>query len=80
MKNEWQPISTVPRDGRDVITLWQAPTGDYYKIQSWNTAGEDLETCAPRAGLTDEATSFVDDDSQFWMPLPDPPERVREEE
>ncbi|MEM8972255.1 MAG: hypothetical protein AAGD43_09370 [Pseudomonadota bacterium] len=71
---EWQPIEKVPRDGREVLTVWSAPTGYYYKIQFWNLNGEDLETNAPRAGLTDGMTNFVDEDSQFWMPLPPPPE------
>ena len=56
----WQPIETVPRDGSDVLTLWVAPTGNYYKVQAWNRDGRDLETNTLRSGLMDESTNFVD--------------------
>ena len=69
MSNEWKPIETAPKDGRDIwlfvpkevpgqlVGYWSADDGGFWQYRE--------QLVADVAGWIDGAT--------HWMPLPSPP-------
>lgn len=58
--DNWQPIETAPRDGRDVLLF------DYSGVSvigCWNIIADD--------GFF--STEYLPVDASHWMPLPEPP-------
>lgn len=74
---EWQPIETAPRDGTDILVVWNA--GGIQMVVGWD---EDAEaTINGRwAWATLDGPNYHENAFSHWMPLPEPPPVVEEVE
>jgi len=84
--SEWQPISTAPRDGRDILVWWPMralddeglPTGEIVDgrafVSAWVIGGYWWEPKEVEDGCDEEEIEcgFTEEPSH-WMPLPEPP-------
>ena len=64
MNNNWQPISTAPKDGTPFLGIGFHSMGSYQLVTCYSTAGEWIDT----------AGAGVPYDPEFWQPLPEPPQ------
>lgn len=80
--NEWQPIETVPKDGRALLLCW-AIDADGNPID-WNEEPKSSGVFVQVASFSEVVNSwwvYIDTpsdarlhfDPTHWMPLPDPP-------
>jgi len=64
---EWNPISTAPRDGTNILIYYRAD-GIIYD------ATFDADNYSEWVSSDYEITNFMQSDITHWMPLPYPPE------
>lgn len=62
--SEWQPISTAPRDGSDILAYQRVADKDRILTMRYDRTGKTFCT---------NVHSFVAFDPSHWMPLPKPP-------
>ena len=75
----WQPISTAPRDGTEILALEivDSPIGRrlYYAVVNWEqgAGGPGIEFGEWRDMGDIGAAGTYNFEPQYWMPLPEPP-------
>ncbi len=62
--DEWQPIGTAPKDGKDILVGWHS---DHYERFIWTRAGQ-VKGIWYHSGGTGVVCYPT-----HWMPLPEPP-------
>lgn len=79
INNGWLPIDSAPRDGSEMVMLWDS----HYRnpiIGYWNGRAGSFGWCRDTYGVRPckggDLHSFIDqDDITHWQPLPQPPEK-----
>ena len=80
MNNNWQPISTIPKDGRMILVIYKGGNWIYpedpvkvcYRVVYHSAPGGDDPS--PYVFHEFGLGSFREADLSHWMELPEPPE------
>ena len=81
MNCEWQPISTAPKDGSEVVLFIPGDHNRHVVIGSWDDAQYSRR---PRPYWTSDGARIWgvrwsrDNQPTHWMPLPQPPQAVED--
>ena len=72
MSDEWQPISTAPRDGKTSILVCNARTLDgFHQVVFWENAAQ--PQCPHNHWSTSDGIVYHEGLFTHWMHLPPPP-------